>query len=167
MAGEVLPGWNVIANYAYTETTVTRDSTADVLLDEDGNPVVVDGNSVVVETPGNTGKRLPNVPKHGGRLWTTYNFQDGSFKGLFLGGGITLRSQRQGDLANDFQLPGYATVDLVAGYKLKLGKSSVTAQLNVNNLLDKDYFESSADFSRARIAPGAPQSFLGSIRVEF
>lgn len=109
---------------------------------------------------------MPNVPRHGGRVWTTYELRHSPLNGLHLGGGITLRDQRQGNLDNDFQLPGCVTVDLLAGYAIRIGPSKVTAQLNVYNLLDKDNFESSADCCRSRIAPGVPRSFLGSLRVE-
>ncbi len=144
LAGEILPGWNIIANYAYTETKIVNDSFL-----------------------GSAGNRLANVPEHGGRVWTAYIVPAGTLQGFEFGGGVTLRDQRQGNLANDFQLPGFATVDVLAGYHFKVGKSRVTAQLNVTNLLDKDFFESSADFGRSRIAPGAPRSFLGSVRVQF
>lgn len=143
LAGEILPGWNVIANYAYTDTEIVNDSFL-----------------------GSTGNRLDNVPKHGGRIWTAYTLPAGTLQGFEFGGGVTLRGQRQGNLANDFQLPGFATVDLLAGYAFKVGKSRVAAQLNVTNLLDKDYFESGGG-GRSRIAPGAPRSFLGSLRFEF
>lgn len=138
-----MPGWNVIANYAYTDTEIVNDSFL-----------------------GSTGNRLDNVPKHGGRIWTAYTLPAGTLQGFEFGGGVTLRGQRQGNLANDFQLPGFATVDLLAGYAFKVGKSRVAAQLNVTNLLDKDYFESGGG-GRSRIAPGAPRSFLGSLRFEF
>jgi hypothetical protein len=73
--------------------------------------------------------------------------------------------EREGDEANTFQLPGYARVDLLAAYEWKLEKSRLTAQLNVENLLDKEYFLSSR--TRSDVLPGAPRTFLGSIRIEF
>jgi iron complex outermembrane receptor protein len=42
----------------------------------------------------------------------------------------------------------------------------VTTQLNVNNLLDNTIYEISA-FGGFLAQPGAPRTFMGSIRVEF
>lgn len=144
VAGELLPGWQLLANYAYTETEILDDSFL-----------------------GTAGNRLPNVPRHGGRVWSVYTLQRGTFKGLKLGGGVTFRDLRQGNLDNDFQLPGFATVDLVSGYVVQFGKLRASVQLNINNVLDEEYFESSADCCRSRIAPGTPRSFIGSLRAEF
>jgi iron complex outermembrane receptor protein len=55
----------------------------------------------------------------------------------------------------------------MAGYTWKIGRSLAHLQLNVDNLLDKGYFEGGAFFGPYRIIPGAPRTFLGSIRVEF
>ncbi len=51
-------------------------------------------------------------------------------------------------------------------YTQRVGKSRMTAQLNITNLLDKDYYGSS-DGDRNSIIPGEPLTFLGSVRVEF
>ena len=142
-AGEILPGWNVIANYAYTKTKILNDNFL-----------------------GSAGNRLPNVPENGARVWSTYRVQTGTLRGVTLGGGVTARSQRQGDLANEFQLPGYTTVDLMAGYQFNLGALRLALQLNIENLLDEDFFESSG-YGRSRIRPGTPRAFLGSLRLEF
>lgn len=116
---------------------------------------------------GNTGHRFHDVPVHGGSLWNTYRFQDGELQGLTLGAGLVARGQREGNNQNDFQMPGYALVNLMGGYEFKVGKSKVTVQLNVDNLLDKKYFPSSIGFGRSRIDVGAPRTFLGSVRLEF
>jgi iron complex outermembrane receptor protein len=148
IAGEVLPGL-LIGSYAYTDATVTKD----VERDSFGNP-------------GNQGKRLPGVPRHGGSLWATYTIQEGLFRHVTVGGGMIARSERQGDFPNSYQLPGYATVDLMAAYRWSVGRTKLTFQFNVNNLLDQEYYASSA-FFRARVNPGAPQTFLGLLRAEF
>lgn len=78
---------------------------------------------------------------------------------------------RQGDFANSFQLPGYVRMDTFAAYKMKVGPTKVTAQFNIRNLLDKDYYESTDPDSnvtpRLGVAPGAPLTAIGSIRVEY
>jgi len=58
-------------------------------------------------------------------------------------------------------------MNLMASYEFKVGKSKITAQLNVDNLLDKNYFPTSNGFGRNRIDFGSPRTFLGSVKVEF
>lgn len=143
LTGELLPGWSVIANYAYIDSEITRTN------------------------DGTQGNRFPNVSKHAGNIWTTYDFQHERLRGLKVGGGVTLRGKREGNRENDFQMPGYAVFNLMTSYAMKFGKTRVTAQLNVNNLFDEEYFPSSGGFNRVRIAVGTPRVFLGSIRVEY
>ncbi|MDT4331760.1 TonB-dependent siderophore receptor [Methylomonas sp. MED-D] len=95
VADEILPGWRVIGNYAYVDARVINDS------DNSGGT-------------GNVGHRLPNVPRNAASLWNTYELQDTALRGLKFGAGVVMRDQREGDLTNDIQLPGYATVDLMA-----------------------------------------------------
>ncbi len=143
VTGELLPGWKVIANYAYIDSEITRAND------------ITQGNS------------LPNVPKHAGNIWSTYAFQSEALSGLRIGGGVTLRGKREGNRENDVQLPGYTLVNLMTSYAMKFGKTRLTAQLNVNNLFDIDYFPSTIGFGRSRIVVGTPRVFLGSIRVEY
>lgn len=113
------------------------------------------------------GNRFPNVPEHAGNIWTTYAFQNETLRGLKIGGGVTLRGKREGNPENDFQMPGYAVFNLMTSYAMKMGKTRVTAQLNVNNLFNEEYFPGSGGFNRARIFVGTPRVFLGSLRVEY
>jgi len=138
--GEILPGWRVIGAYAYLP-----DAT--------------------INTGINAGNRLFLAPEHSGSLWTTYEFEQGAFQGLKFGSGVNGVSQRQGDEANDYQLPGYVTWNLMLGYGLKVGPTRVSAQLNIDNLIDKTYYAGSN--STYQIQFGAPRTFLGSLRVEY
>ncbi|MGQ0594441.1 MAG: TonB-dependent siderophore receptor [Gammaproteobacteria bacterium] len=156
IAGEIGPGWKLIGSYAYSDSEITEDRQA--LFDEEGN--------VIGFTPGNQGHRFFGVPRFGGSLWTTYELQAGELRGLKLAGGIVARGQAEGDVANEFQIPGYAVVNLMAGYTWRRGPSQVSLQLNVDNLLDKEYFLPSA-FGQRFVGVGAPRSFLGMIRVDF
>jgi len=58
-------------------------------------------------------------------------------------------------------------VDMMAAYKFKVGPSQLTAQLNVDNLLSKEYVAAGADFFRNRMAAGIPRTFIGTIRMDF
>jgi iron complex outermembrane recepter protein len=140
LSGEITPGWSIITSYAYTDTEITQD------------------------TSGREGFRLHDVPEHSGSLWTRYRFLQGSLQGLSLGAGVFAASERT-DFDNSFEVPGYARVDALAAYTWKLGPTRLTAQLNIKNLLDKEYFKNVV--SSNEIQPGAPRSFIGSLRIEF
>ncbi|MGZ8171656.1 MULTISPECIES: TonB-dependent siderophore receptor [Methylobacter] len=143
VAGEILPGWRTVA--AYTLLDFAK------IVDEG--------------TGGNTGNRMYNTPRNYGSLWNTYEFQNASLRGLKLGGGVVAASQSQGTNANNFQLPGYATMNLMASYGMKVAGSKVTLQLNANNLLDKTYYSGTNTGSMIGVA--APRMFMGSVKLEF
>ncbi|MEC4812228.1 MAG: TonB-dependent receptor [Scytonema sp. PMC 1069.18] len=142
LSGEILPGWNIIAGYSYTDARVTKD-----------NP---SGNN-----PSNEGNYINNVPKHSFNLWTTYEIQSGNLKGLGFGLGLFYAGERQGDLANSFELPSYLRTDAAIFYK----REQFRAALNFRNLFDIEYFESS--LSRGRVFYGAPFTVLGTISWQF
>ncbi len=143
VAGEILPGWRTVA--AYTLLDFAK---------------IVDAG-----TGGNTGNRMYNTPRNYGSLWNTYEFQNASLRGLKVGGGVIAASQSQGTNANNFQLPGYATLNLMASYGIKVAGSKVTLQLNANNLLDKTYYSGTNTGSMIGVA--APRMFMGSVKLEF
>jgi iron complex outermembrane receptor protein len=138
VAGEILPGWRVIASYAYTDTKITQDNEYDI------------------------GNRLINVPQNSASLWTTYEVQKGGLKGLGFGVGLRYVGERQGDLENSFELPSYLRTDAAIYYK----RNNFRAALNVSNLFDTEYFEA-AQYGRAGIFPGAPLTLIGTIGLEF
>lgn len=142
VSGQVTDGLNLIATYAYTDTEITKDNRGD------------------------QGHRFWNVPRNSGSFWAKYAVQEPFLRGLSFGAGAYLIGQREGNNANTWQMPGYVRVDALLGYAWKVGHSTVTTQLNVNNLLDKTIYETSA-FGGFLAQPGAPRTFMGSIRVEF
>ncbi|WP_019866477.1 TonB-dependent siderophore receptor [Methylovulum miyakonense] len=154
IAGQLTDNLNVIANYAYLDTEITKFTASDVW----------GGVSLL-------GKRFPNAPEHSANIWAKYDFTDYGLKGLGLGTGVRVVSLRQGDPQNSFQLPGYTTWDALLSYQLKVGKSKVTTQFNVYNLLDERYFSSADTFDASQRyygnIPGAPRNFMGSVRLEF
>lgn len=148
IAGQITDELSVIGNYAFTDARITKDYY------------------------GLQGNRLNNVPEHSGSLWLKYNIQNYKpLNGLNFGLGLFGAGQRQGDNDNTFALPGYVRLDAFASYAYKLGKSRVTVQLNVRNLLNKVYYESTDPFQnappRVGIYPGTPLMAMGSVRVEF
>lgn len=137
LAGEILPGWNIIAGYAYTDATVTKD------------------NDIPV------GNLLNNVPKHSFNIWTSYEIQTGSWKGFGVGAGVFFVGDRQGDLDNTFELPSYLRTDAAIFYR----RDRFRAGVNFKNLFNVDYFESA--ISRLGIYPGDPFVVQGTVSWQF
>jgi iron complex outermembrane recepter protein len=159
--GEILPGWNVIATYANQDVRVTKG----------------DSGGGAIGTTFSVGDRLPFIPRNIGSLWTTYEVQQGDLKGFKIGGGVTLQD---GVVGQYFQTTtkstGYGLVSLLAGYSFEVGKSKVTAQLNIDNLLDKTYFTNAVPLKDdgagindgySSVTFSTPRSFMGSINVEY
>ncbi len=105
--------------------------------------------------------RLPGVPRYAGSLWARYAVTDR----FTLGSGIFAAGQREGNDANTFQLPGYVRWDAMAAYRFDVYGEKLTAPLNINNLLDKDYFSAASHFRDAAYS-GEPITVLGSLRLE-
>ncbi len=148
MTGQITDALSLIGSFAYTDARVTKDNS------------------------GLQGKQLSNVPDHAGSLWVKYDFSGHkTLNGFSVGLGTVAAGQRQGDVDNTFQLPGYTRVDAFAAYRWNIKKTKVTAQFNIRNLLDKQYYESTDPNNYVApalgVAPGAPLSAIGSLRVEF
>jgi iron complex outermembrane recepter protein len=137
VTGEILPGWNVILSYAYTDAEVTEDNTTPV------------------------GNQLDNVPFHQASLWTTYEIQEGDLRGLGFGLGLFYIGERQGDLANSFELPSYIRTDAALYYR----RGRFNAAINVGNLFDIDYASYSS--GRSFIQRGLPLTVTASIGWTF
>lgn len=138
VAGEILSGWNIIANYAYIDARITEDNS-----DLEDN-------------------RRFNVPEHNVNLWTTYDIQDGPLEGLGFGLGVNYVGERFGDNANSFQLDDYFLTNAAISYK----RDNWQAGLNIRNLFDIDYIESTSG-GRRNIYPGEDFTLIGSFSIEF
>ncbi|MGD1929350.1 MAG: TonB-dependent siderophore receptor [Leptolyngbyaceae cyanobacterium] len=139
VAGAVLPGWNIIANYAYTDADITEDNS-----DIDGN-------------------RLFGVPEHNFNLWTTYDIQDGPLTGLGFGLGLNYVSERFGDNDNSFALDSYFLINAAISYE----RDNWQAGLNIRNLFDVDYIEGTQNNRLSFISPGEGFTLVGSFSIEF
>ena len=149
--GEILPGWNVIATYANQDVRVTKS-----------NDTADSGGTFLV------GNRLQFVPRNTGSVWSTYEIQQGVMDGFKFGGGVTMQDGSVNN-ANTLHTPGYALLNLMTGYSFGVGKSKITAQLNIDNLLNKTYF-TNADTFEGTIAWGSfaiPRTFIGSINIQY
>ncbi|MEM9008884.1 MAG: TonB-dependent siderophore receptor [Cyanobacteria bacterium P01_F01_bin.86] len=139
VVGEIMPGWNVIASYAYIDADVTEDN------------VIPEGN------------RLFNTPEHSASLWTTYEIQTGDLQGLGFGLGFNFVGEREGNLANDFELDDYFLTNAGIFYR----RDNWRFALNAKNLFDVDYIAASNNNRSSGLEPGAPFTIVGSVSVEF
>ncbi|KUG05929.1 TonB-dependent receptor [Solirubrum puertoriconensis] len=131
LTGRVLPGLNLIANYAYNEARITKN----------GNPDQPYGSPW-----------FENAPNHSGNVWAVYTVPQGTLQGLALGGGAYYVGKRY-SFDSGFSIPSYKTFDAVASYELKRASLS----LNVYNLADTRYY--SGVFFRDVVWVGNGRSF--------
>ena len=142
VAGQLLPFWNVAANYAFDVAEIT-----------DAPAATKDLN---IQRPG--------TPKHSGNLWTKFIVPEGPLRHLGIGIGANFVSERLGQVgrrANVISYPGYALLNAALYYRVH----EVQLQLNVNNVLDKHYFI--AGYDRLRSFPGAPRNVNLTVTYRF
>lgn len=141
LAGEILPGWRLIANYAFIDAEFNKDP-AGIL----------------------TGNRLQGVPEHSGGLFTTYEIQTGPLKGFGGGGGIFVSDRVAADNLNTAELEGWEQVDAVLFYRRK----QWAAQLNFKNLPDEEIFYAGGGETGFESVQRAPErTILGSLSFKF
>lgn len=138
ISGEILPGWNIVAGYAYTDARITEDNTFEV------------------------GNRLNNIPEHSANFWTTYEIQSGDFSGLGFGLGLFFVGDRFGDTQNTFELPSYLRTDAAIFYR----REQLRAAINIKNLFDIEYFEATQQ-NINRVYQGNPITVEATVSWEF
>jgi iron complex outermembrane receptor protein len=138
VSGELTRRLSLIASYAYTDTRVLAD-------------------------PSYSGKQLANVARNAGSLWGRYSL-DAQWSA---GAGVFAQGQRQGDIGNTFQLPGYARIDAMAAYRFELAGARATLQFNVDNLLNTKYYTGSHQFVSDWIKLGTPRTAKATLRLDY
>ena len=118
VAGEVLPGWNIILTYAHTDAFVSEDN----------------------DIP--EGELLPGIPRNSASLWTTYEIQRGDLQGLGFGAGLVFEGDRPVRLPNTIDIPSYVRADASLFYK----RDNWRTALNFKNLFSTEYFETQGFF---------------------
>jgi iron complex outermembrane receptor protein len=109
--GEIVPGLSLMANYAYTNSEISRDISADRL----GAPV-------------------PGFAKHVTNTWLTYRLQGGDLKGLGFSAGYLWQLHRYpwSLSTRGTDVPNYFRLDAGTSYQFKRFNVAV----NVNNVLN-------------------------------
>ena len=142
IAGALTSNMNVIASYSYTDAKVLED-------------------------PAYAGKPMPNVPRHTGSVFLTYNIRNmPGGNTLTLGGGGHGVNRRSATNGADYYLPGYFVADAFAAYKMKL-QYPVTLQLNVKNLFDKTWYSSSIGTNNLGNQIGDPREVQFTVKMDF
>ncbi|ELR97806.1 TonB-dependent siderophore receptor [Gloeocapsa sp. PCC 73106] len=139
LVGEILPGWNIIASYAYIDAKVT----------EDPDPSLIDN-------------RLFGVPYNSASLWMTYEIQSGTLQGLGFGAGLNYVGDRFGDLANSYTVGDY----LIGNAAIFYNRNRYRFALNFKNIADV-YYINAANAGDTGIEPGQPFTVIGSFSLQF
>ncbi|QHS59114.1 TonB-dependent receptor [Chitinophaga agri] len=122
--GELLPGFDVTANYALTEAKVSKV-----------NPGVSESTGIKV------GDIVPGYSKHVANAWLSYKLRTGVLRGAGIAGGFTYQAGRQTDTwsVGLQKLPNYFKLD--GGLFWEGSKMRITA--NVLNITDKYLYSGS------------------------
>lgn len=140
ISGALTEEIDLLANYSFTTTEVTKN----------------------LNDPESQGDPLGGVPRHKGRLWATYSFNEESFlQGLRIGGGVRYVGESTAQFDSDTDLDSYVVFDAGAWYRWEMFDLS----LNVTNLFDREYIVRASN--RAIAHPGEPLSVFGSLTVRF
>jgi iron complex outermembrane receptor protein len=136
LVGNITDYRSVIANYAYTDTLLT------------------DPNNFLLP-PGGVQQR--NTPYNTGNVWTRYDLYDDGNQLFGLALGMVALSDRNADLLQTVELPGFARWDGGAYYM----RGRLYASLYLENLFDRRYSATSFDESTQgvpgiNVMPGAP-----------
>jgi iron complex outermembrane receptor protein len=136
---EPIRAFSLLANYAYTQATVTQD------------------NSIPV------GDFLQRVPRNSGRVAGRYRIQNGVVKGLSFGAGVTAFTKREITLPNTVAVPGYAAVDAQASYDF----GRYTLQGSATNLTARKTFDPYQYFGFPVVMPNQPISGFATLKIRF
>lgn len=134
--GQITENWSINAGYSYLDAN------------ERGRFV---GNAIMNRT-------LSQVPEHMFSLWNQYNVNENLGVGL----GVTHQAAQFASISNAVELPDFTRVDVAVYYKLS---DQLQVQLNVENLLDTDYFP--AAHNDNNISTGEPLNARFTIRAQF
>lgn len=167
--GEITPGWNVIVNFSDIDAQITASN-------DPGNP---------------PGTQWPEAPRLIGNLWTTYDFAPDADRSVKLGFGVNAQGRQpalnytgvlSGQTSDYTDIGGYATMNALGAYRIKVGNYRLMAQLNVSNLLNRRYFSyveltnpgpgstytyDNAVYSFDRRLYGDPRTLVGKLSVQF
>lgn len=140
-SGQVAPGWDLLAGYAYTDTKYTKA------------PVAQQGQVF-----------SPITPRHMVNLSTRYAFRDAALRGWSVGGGVSWRSEFFAQAGALRIVSGnYALANAQVSYQVN---DQVNVSLNIDNLFDKKYYEKVSGVSRQNFY-GEPRKFVVALKARY
>lgn len=141
VSGQVAPGWDVLAGYAFTATKYLQA------------PVAQQGQVF-----------SPVTPRHSVNLSTRYAFKGGALQGWSVGGGASWRSEffaQSGTLR--ITSGDYALFNAQVAYQFN---DRLSMGVNVDNLLDKTYYEKVSGVGRQNFY-GEPRRVTVALKVRY
>lgn len=136
LSGKLTPQWSVMGGYAWQDAKMARNATFPAL----------------------NGATLAMVPSHTLSLWNRYDFS-GRFGAAL---GVSYRDSIYAAIDNRVTLPAYTRVDGALFYQ---ASDKYALQLNVENLLDREYYASA--HNNNNITPGSPRAFRLTLNAKF
>lgn len=141
VSGALLPGWEVVAGYAYTDTKYLQAPQS---------------------SKGRTFSQL--TPRNAVNLWTRYRFSQPALQGWSVGGGLRYSSgfyQQSRDVR--WTQGSFTTVSAQVGYRYD---KHLEGTLTVDNLFDRVYYEKLGGASRQNYY-GTPRSVMLNLRYQY
>jgi catecholate siderophore receptor len=162
-SGRITPNWTIFANYTYLDSEV-RQSISNYCLANPGAAFTPPGSEDEITCPltdVQAGNPLTNTPKHSGSLFTTYTFPFGLQVGygLTYQGSFLLTNSSAGPI---YKADDWLTHRVFVAYGFDNG---LTAQLNIQNATDEEYFTGIRNNGWA--TPGEGRSAVFSLSYSF
>ncbi len=123
--------------------------------------VFLDAESTKTSLGQYDGKRVAGASRQQYAAYAEYGFAS---LPVTLSAGARYVSARPLDVANQWELPGYALFDLGARYVTRMGATKTTWRVNVDNVADKAYWMMAGS---NRLVQGAPRTLKLSAQFEF
>jgi catecholate siderophore receptor len=136
LGGRVTEAWSMIGAYARQDGEITRS----------------------LSSSARAGARLAQLPAHSFSLWNQYDLTPA----WGVGAGVIHRGEIFTSTDNSVALPGFTRVDAGVFYTIN---EQMQAQMNVENLLDTDYFAFA--HNNTNITPGSPRAIRLSWTTRF
>ncbi len=116
LTGELVPGWNIASGYTHVKYSVPKLAKGDT-------------------------SEFSSQPGDSATLWTSYELQEGRYKGVGAGVGVAAYSSATGGAGSDqYELPGGASTDLSVFYHAK----DYSLTLGVKNIFDRTLYYGSS-----------------------
>jgi catecholate siderophore receptor len=136
LSGRINTRWSITGGYAYQEGEIKATQSATI----------------------QAGARLAQLPRHSASLWNRYDLNATWGFGL----GWIYRGEIYASTDNTVSLPGFARVDAAIFCRIN---DRLRAQLNVENVLDRDYYATA--HSNNNLTPGSPLALRLSVTARF